>query len=373
MTDNRKIALSALLTTHYSLSDTAILSQYVMKYGVYPIYDTYINFSEKIDEVVTINGEDNTIYKHLLGIINEDLKIDGLYELVYKNIDSERLNDSQDDVSILVSVIGTNNTMVFLERSNIHILSDRDIYEIDYPIIKMAIEVKNIISKKGGRKIGTIVSEDNSLSVRLTPIHKNYDDLNISEHYNNDFNEIYPDLVKSLNNTTKQGLYIFRGMPGTGKTTLIRHLMGKVNRPIIFLPSSMVHALASPDLFPLLLGNKNSILLIEEAENALRDRKNSGDSSAVSNILNISDGILGDILNIQVICTFNADLKDIDDALLRKGRLLYNYEFKKLDVDKTNNLLRKLDKQEVSVPLTLAEIYQDGKETKKSKKHIGFK
>ena len=34
----------------------------------------------------------------------------------------------------------------------------------------------------------------------------------------------------------------------------------------------------------------------------------------------------------QIIATFNCDLTTIDPALLRKGRLIANYEFNKLDV-----------------------------------------
>ena len=58
----------------------------------------------------------------------------------------------------------------------------------------------------------------------------------------------------------------------------------------------------------------------EDAEKVIGDRQNSGSSVGVSNLLNLSDGILGDILNIHVIATFNMDKERIDSALLRKGR-----------------------------------------------------
>jgi ATP-dependent 26S proteasome regulatory subunit len=44
-------------------------------------------------------------------------------------------------------------------------------------------------------------------------------------------------------------------------------------------------------------------------------------NAGLINILNNSDGLLSDELCIKFICTFNAPLKDIDEALLRKGRL----------------------------------------------------
>ena len=42
----------------------------------------------------------------------------------------------------------------------------------------------------------------------------------------------------------------------------------------------------------------------------------------MSDLLNISDGLLADFLHVQVICTFNHPLSMVDSALLRKGRLI---------------------------------------------------
>ena len=82
-------------------------------------------------------------------------------------------------------------------------------------------------------------------------------------------------------------------------------------------------------------------------------------NAGLVNILNISDGLLSDELCIKFICTFNAPLKDIDEALLRKGRLAARYEFKDLTTDKVNQLIKEesLDIPEQTHPMTLAEIY----------------
>ena len=72
----------------------------------------------------------------------------------------------------------------------------------------------------------------------------------------------------------------------------------------------------------------------------------------------------------QIIATFNCDLTTIDPALLRKGRLIANYEFNKLDVESSKILSDKLGfgTEQVTTPMTLAEIYnqnekEEGAET----------
>lgn len=66
----------------------------------------------------------------------------------------------------------------------------------------------------------------------------------------------------------------------------------------------------------------------------------------------------------QIIATFNCDLTKIDPALLRKGRLIANYEFNKLDLDSAKILSDKLGfgTDAITEAMTLAEIYNQGGE-----------
>jgi hypothetical protein len=66
-------------------------------------------------------------------------------------------------------------------------------------------------------------------------------------------------------------------------------------------------------------------------------------------------------LNVQIICTFNSELGLIDNALLRKGRLIARYEFGKLSIDKAKALRDHLGlTTEINKPMTLAEITNTG-------------
>jgi len=112
----------------------------------------------------------------------------------------------------------------------------------------------------------------------------------------------------------------------------------------------------NPEFMDLLLDNPNAVLVIEDAENIVMDRKYSS-HSGVSNLLNISDGLLSDCLNVQIICTFNSNIGLVDNALLRKGRLIARYEFEKLSIEKATALSKHLGlKNVVKRPMTLAEI-----------------
>lgn len=138
-------------------------------------------------------------------------------------------------------------------------------------------------------------------------------------------------------------------------TTYLRYLIGKTKKRVLFLSPNVAGNLMNPDFLDMLIDNPNTILVIEDAENIIMDRRNS--SSAVSNLLNISDGLLADFLNVQLICTFNSSLTLIDSALLRQGRLIAKYEFGKLGIEKGQRLSNHLgfDKT-IDRPMTVAEI-----------------
>ena len=170
-------------------------------------------------------------------------------------------------------------------------------------------------------------------------------DIDIETHYNDDFQDIHKLIYESLTAKDKNGLILLHGKYGSGKTYYLRHLISRIERKFIYFPLNMIESLNSPEFLPFIAQQPNSILILEDCESLLVPRENGTSSaSAISNLLNLGDGLLSDALSINVICTFNAGLKKIDDAILRKGRLLARYEFKELDTIKAQALATRIGK-----------------------------
>lgn len=196
--------------------------------------------------------------------------------------------------------------------------------------------------------------------------------------YNNDFFEVHTRVKNALTNDNK-GVVLFHGIAGSGKTNYIKWLTSQIpNKKFIFVPTTMIGSLTDPAFISLLIGNKNSVLVLEDCENYIAERTSfNSNTDVVSSILNIADGMLSDVLECQLICTFNSDISKIDSALLRKGRLIAEYKFKEPTVEKCNKYLQSTDRDfRVDKPYSLAELTNiDIKELKEQDKQtkIGFK
>lgn len=176
-------------------------------------------------------------------------------------------------------------------------------------------------------------------------------------NYGKDFVKVNDKIIESLNEN-HSGLYMFHGPPGTGKSTYIKYLASVLKKDVIFFPTSMVADLTNPSIVNLLTKKQNCVLILEDAEKAITKREHNNDSSLVSTLLNMTDGILGDVLKLNVIVTYNCDRQDIDEALLRKGRLKAEHTFNKLSQDNVKKLAKKLKlNMDVKEDMTLAEIF----------------
>jgi hypothetical protein len=220
----------------------------------------------------------------------------------------------------------------------------------------------NVISKTSGGM------ELKQLSILPT-------ELDIDLYYNDDFKAVDHIIRGRLSKEKDKGIILLHGLPGTGKTTYLRHLVGTLQKKVLFVSPTVAGDLMDPDFIDLLMDNPNAVLIIEDAENIVLDRRYNS-RSGVSNLLNISDGLLSDCLHLQLICTFNSAISTIDAALLRQGRLIARYEFGRLTVDKARKLSDRLGiDQDINTAKTLAEITNPGgfKDDAPKTELIGFR
>jgi len=212
--------------------------------------------------------------------------------------------------------------------------------------------------------------------LEVTPLEITKPKLSIADNYNDDFQEIHNTIIKRLKKKNDKGIVLLHGKPGTGKTSYIRYLISSLRKNIIFLPPNLAGAMTDPSLIKVLIENPGSIFVIEDAETIIMDRGQNGNNSAVSTLLNLADGLLSDCLSIQILCTMNCDISKIDEALLRKGRLIAKYEFNELCTEKGQKLSDKLGfNTKIEKPTILAQLYNQNDPTfnpNTGQKRIGF-
>lgn len=242
--------------------------------------------------------------------------------------------------------------------------------------VKELVEFLKTFKERQRRKpleINLIVKNGSYMELKSMEIKRTMLDLDL--YYEDDFLPTDEIIRKRLNKKNDKGIVLLHGLPGTGKTTYLRHLIGKIKKRVLFLSPNIAGSLVDPEFIDLLIDNPNSVVIIEDAENIIMDRRSNSNSS-VSNLLNISDGLLADFLNVQLICTFNNSLTLVDSALMRKGRLIAKYEFGKLSVRKAQRLSDRLGfRSLITKPMTIAEITNPGEKeyTIERAETIGFR
>jgi len=171
-------------------------------------------------------------------------------------------------------------------------------------------------------------------------------------------------------------------------TFYIRHLLSKISETdnVLYFPPTMVNTITDPGFVNFINtwvndNEKSCILLIEDAEPLLVSRDTDERNIGITNLLNLTDGLLNDIFGIKIICTFNTSLNNLDKALLRPERLIARKEFTPLSKERGLKLAEKIkiDKERIKNDMTLADIYSIKKNTEvllhnvdTNKKTIGF-
>jgi len=347
---------------------------YMEVFGTLPVYNYYIAL-HRADE-----DEDFDIYNV---IFNDLIKTGEFTPLLYE------YNKSRDRIHrprVIAEGDIKNTNEIFSERY--YLVSNTDPIMISYEydgITVMSHLGTKVIDEFVEKYLNKYDQPDDNVKCYIIVKEPDFflDNFNIDlkgnldfDLYNDGFEDIHNGIVKSIVED-KNGLYLLYGKPGTGKSTYIRHLIeacGTDKRKFIYVPSSLFEDFTDPGILPFLLRNRGCVFIIEDCE-SLVTVDGGGRSEGITDLLNMTDGLLADALNIKIICTFNTDYEKIDEALLRPGRCRCKYEFELLEKDKANKVAEKFNLEKVDKDVSLAELFNPEIEftDSKKKKKIGFK
>jgi hypothetical protein len=143
------------------------------------------------------------------------------------------------------------------------------------------------------------------------------------------------------NQKTYKRTYLFEGLPGTGKTNLIKHLAVKYKRDIYYL--QMDTFTNGMDLYKTILKtNNNSIIVLEDF--ACKEEHIDPKQKKIlkKDMINILDGMLSPFNNHIIIMTTN-NVEHIDPVLIRPGRIDYRINFTYATREQIQQIIDKKD------------------------------
>lgn len=221
--------------------------------------------------------------------------------------------------------------------------------------------------KENGGKIYVLTSSGGGLNVQTIGVAAS--ELEVG-NYNDDVIRDSKYIIDNLQAKDPNGrIVLLDGPPGTGKTFFTRALLKSIPKAsFLLIPSNMVDSLADPSFMDFFIRYKHvllspTILLIEDADRCLAPRA-ADNISVISTLLNMTDGIIGHLLDIRILATTNCKSDEIDSAILRPGRLLKHTHIGSLDNDKAAAVYKRLTGQDATFnKATLAEVYHKAKLT----------
>lgn len=217
-------------------------------------------------------------------------------------------------------------------------------------------------------QISLLISEYGDLALKdfeMKPMKMDLD------FYNEEFKEDY-DFISKFLKSDETGIILLMGEPGTGKSSLIKTFLNSIKtRKLVYIPFEMIGQIGTPAFLGFAMSEFKDVTLIIEDGDSLLLSHHGERQPGTTQILNLGDGILGELLNIQIILTANIPdtAENIDEAVMRPGRLKKMVRFEKLTIDRAQKVADKLKlNTTVTKPMTIAELFSHGKDNGNKKK-----
>ena len=190
-------------------------------------------------------------------------------------------------------------------------------------------------------KLNTIGLSVNGLEIE--PINLKEENDNTDLFYNAGTFKRVDKAIKGIKKADK-GLTILYGERGTGKTSVINYIASKLDRIVIFIPSSMIeHTINNPEFRKFIKKYEKPILVLDDCELFLGGDIYSKSSMFANNLLQMVDGFLSDTMNVNIVAILNIEDEDeIDPSLLECNNLIEVVEFLPLSEEESNDLAKSL-------------------------------
>lgn len=168
---------------------------------------------------------------------------------------------------------------------------------------------------------------------------------------------------------------IITGYPGTGKTFLIRALLSDYTPDTDYIIANTEQVLdLAKNLYKFLNlrmqggSHRKTVFILEDADSAIAPRSTTN-LSAIQNILNLSDGLMGESLDIRLVITSNVSSPEIDPAIVRPGRLIAHLDVTPLGALQARKVFQRVSgggSREYKTPTSLAKVYEDALDYQRS-------
>lgn len=158
----------------------------------------------------------------------------------------------------------------------------------------------------------------------------------VRDHYPAPVRDQIEALIATELTTPVGRIVLWYGPPGTGKTTAIRSLARewrtRARFQVVLDPDALFSASAA--LMTVLMDEPDDdepawrVLVIEDADELLRADAKERVGQALSRLLNLGDGIVGQGMNVLTLITTNEPIEALHPALARPGRCLAQTNFR---------------------------------------------